>query len=87
MKNVPFTAKFSFSPVNTPELSAKSIKASDMSSTAAINIAHVGVHYRTQEALRDVNCIVKPGKLTGIFTQRCRQKYVDEGNVGLSSSN
>lgn len=67
MKNVPFTAKFPFSPVNTRELSAKSIKASDMSSTAAINIAHVGVHYRTQEALRDVNCIVKPGKLTGIF--------------------
>ncbi|BAY74656.1 ABC transporter ATP-binding protein [Nostoc linckia NIES-25] len=67
MKNVPFTAKFPFFPVNTPELSAKTIKASDMSSTAAINIAHVGVHYRTQEALRDVNCIIKPGRLTGIF--------------------
>ncbi|MBE9053736.1 metal ABC transporter ATP-binding protein [Nostocales cyanobacterium LEGE 11386] len=36
-------------------------------STASINIAHVGVQYRTQEALRDVNCVVKPGRLTGIF--------------------
>jgi len=35
--------------------------------TAAINISHLGVHYRTQEALRDVNCIVKAGRLTGIF--------------------
>ncbi|MBW4556501.1 MAG: metal ABC transporter ATP-binding protein [Trichormus sp. ATA11-4-KO1] len=33
----------------------------------SINIAHVGVQYRTQEALRDVNCVVKPGRLTGIF--------------------
>ncbi|MBC6432983.1 metal ABC transporter ATP-binding protein [Nostoc sp. HG1] len=46
---------------------AKTIKAFDMSSKAAISIAHLGVYYRTQEALRDVNCIVKPGKLTGIF--------------------
>ncbi|WP_416242419.1 metal ABC transporter ATP-binding protein [Anabaena cylindrica] len=38
-----------------------------MNSTAAINISHLGVHYRTQEALRDVNCIIKPGRLTGIF--------------------
>ena len=35
--------------------------------TPSINIAHVGVHYRTEEALRDVNCIVKPGRITGIF--------------------
>ncbi|WP_414756653.1 metal ABC transporter ATP-binding protein [Anabaena sp. CCY 9910] len=35
--------------------------------TATINISHLGVHYRTQEALRDVNCIVKPGRITGIF--------------------
>ncbi|MEA5617752.1 metal ABC transporter ATP-binding protein [Cronbergia sp. UHCC 0137] len=43
------------------------IKNIDMDSTAAINITHLGVRYRTQEALRDVNCIVKPGRLTGIF--------------------
>ncbi|HYW20735.1 MAG TPA: metal ABC transporter ATP-binding protein [Nodularia sp. (in: cyanobacteria)] len=35
--------------------------------TASINIARVGVHYRTAEALRDVNCIVKAGRITGIF--------------------
>ncbi len=35
--------------------------------TATINIAHLGVLYRTQEALREINCIVQPGRLTGIF--------------------
>jgi manganese/iron transport system ATP-binding protein len=38
-----------------------------MNSTVAINISHLGVHFRRQEALRDVNCIIKLGKLTGIF--------------------
>ncbi|RCJ25170.1 manganese ABC transporter ATP-binding protein [Nostoc minutum NIES-26] len=38
-----------------------------VATTASINIARVGVHYRTQEALRDVNCIVNLGRLTGIF--------------------
>jgi manganese/iron transport system ATP-binding protein len=38
-----------------------------MTATASIQIAHLGVSYRTQEALRDVSCIVKPGRLTGIF--------------------
>ncbi|MDJ0734213.1 MAG: metal ABC transporter ATP-binding protein [Nostocaceae cyanobacterium] len=33
----------------------------------SINISHLGVHYRTQEALSDVNCTIKPGRLTGIF--------------------
>lgn len=58
MKNVKFQAE---------KMSAQVIKAIDMPTAAAINIAHLGVHYRTQEALRDVNCIVKPGRLTGIF--------------------
>lgn len=35
--------------------------------TASINIAHLGVHYRTTEALTDVNCIIQPGRITGIF--------------------
>lgn len=39
----------------------------DTNATEAIQIAHLGVHYRVQEALRDVNCTVKPGRLTGIF--------------------
>jgi manganese/iron transport system ATP-binding protein len=38
-----------------------------MNSTAAINISHLGLHYRRQEALQDVNCIIKLRKLTGIF--------------------
>ncbi|UKO97503.1 metal ABC transporter ATP-binding protein [Nostoc sp. UHCC 0870] len=38
-----------------------------VTATTNINIAHLGVHYRTEEALRDINCIVKPGRLTGIF--------------------
>ncbi|WP_375539784.1 metal ABC transporter ATP-binding protein [Cylindrospermum sp. FACHB-282] len=46
---------------------AQAIKTIEMNSSAPINIAHLAVHYRTQEALRDVNCIVKPGRLTGIF--------------------
>jgi manganese/iron transport system ATP-binding protein len=32
-----------------------------------INITHLNVNYRTQEALRDINCTIKPGKITGIF--------------------
>jgi manganese/iron transport system ATP-binding protein len=67
MKNVSFSPKLSQYQRNVGELPAQVIEALDMSSTAAINIAHVGVHYRTEEALRDVNCIVKPGRLTGIF--------------------
>jgi manganese/iron transport system ATP-binding protein len=66
MKNVSFSPKFNLFQTNIGKLPTKVVKPIDMSS-AAINIAHLGVHYRTQEALRDVNCIVKPGKLTGIF--------------------
>ncbi|MBC1221321.1 metal ABC transporter ATP-binding protein [Nostoc sp. UCD121] len=66
MKNISFPAKFRLSQTKTEEAPAKTIKF-DMSSTAAISIAHLGVYYRTQEALRDVSCIIKPGKLTGIF--------------------
>ncbi|MEA5582441.1 metal ABC transporter ATP-binding protein [Nodularia harveyana UHCC-0300] len=39
----------------------------DTATTASISIAHVGVHYRAAEALRDVNCVVKSGRITGIF--------------------
>ncbi|BBD64779.1 ABC transporter ATP-binding protein [Nostoc commune NIES-4072] len=67
MKNVSFPAKLGLFQTKIEEMPAKTIKAFDTSSKAAISIAHLGVYYRTQEALRDVNCIVKPGKLTGIF--------------------
>ncbi|NJO31105.1 MAG: metal ABC transporter ATP-binding protein [Richelia sp. SL_2_1] len=33
----------------------------------SIKVAHVGVSYRSLEALVDINCIVKPGRLTGIY--------------------
>lgn len=39
----------------------------DKAANLAINISHLGVQYRMVEALRDVNCVVQPGKLTGIF--------------------
>lgn len=39
----------------------------DRMGTAAINVSHLGVQYRMVEALRNVNCLVQPGKLTGIF--------------------
>jgi manganese/iron transport system ATP-binding protein len=42
-------------------------KDTAIATTASINIAHVSVYYRTQEALRDVSCVVNPGRLTGIF--------------------
>lgn len=32
-----------------------------------INITHLSVSYRQQEVLSDINCIIKPGRLTGIF--------------------
>jgi manganese/iron transport system ATP-binding protein len=67
MKNLYLASQLSLSPKNTAGLPAQVAKSIDMSSTAPINITHLGVHYRIQEALRDVNCIVKPGRLTGIF--------------------
>ena len=67
MQNVSFYQKFSLSPQNKVDISTQVVKPSDLKSLTAINITHVGVHYRAQEALRDVNCIIKPGKITGIF--------------------
>ena len=48
---------------------AANVQKMDMNiaSAANINISHLGVQYRTQEALRDVNCTVRPGRLTGVF--------------------
>jgi len=34
---------------------------------ASIHIADLGVRYRGLEALEDVNCAIKPGRLTGIY--------------------
>lgn len=54
-------------PSQTNFASVSAMKDTFTPTNASINIAHVGVHYRTQEALTDINCIVKPGKVTGIF--------------------
>lgn len=67
MKSLFFDAKISLSPKQTKKIPRQPIAALEMNSLAAINIAHLGVHYRQQQALRDINCIIKPGKLTGIF--------------------
>ena len=67
MQNVSFYRKFSLSPKNQVDIPTQVIKSIDMNSSTAINITNVGVHYRTQEALGDVNCTIKPGRITGIF--------------------
>jgi manganese/iron transport system ATP-binding protein len=67
MQNVSFYQKFSLSPKNQVDILTQVIKSIDMNSSTAINITNVGVHYRTQEALRGVNCTIKPGRITGIF--------------------
>lgn len=33
----------------------------------SININHLGVRYRSLEALDNVSCVIKPGRLTGIY--------------------
>ncbi|AFZ55657.1 metal ABC transporter ATP-binding protein [Anabaena cylindrica FACHB-243] len=67
MQNVSFYQKISSLQRQVRAISEQTIKPIVMNPTAAINISHLGVHYRTQEALRDINCIIKPGRLTGIF--------------------
>jgi manganese/iron transport system ATP-binding protein len=32
-----------------------------------ICVSHLGVNYQDEEALRDINCIIQPGKITGVF--------------------
>ncbi|MFM2062049.1 MAG: Zinc import ATP-binding protein ZnuC [Cyanobacteriota bacterium] len=67
MQNISFYQKLSPLRRHEQETPVQTRKSIDMNSSAAINISHLGVQYRTQEALRDVNCIIKPGRLTGIF--------------------
>ncbi|BAY89087.1 metal ABC transporter ATP-binding protein [Tolypothrix sp. LEGE 11397] len=67
MRSVSFYKKFSLAPREFWGSPTQVIQNHEMKSTEGIYISHLGVHYRTQEALRDVNCIIEPGKLTGIF--------------------
>ncbi|NEP40701.1 MAG: metal ABC transporter ATP-binding protein [Okeania sp. SIO2H7] len=41
--------------------------AKDMNSPNAITVSHLGVHYRTVEALRDITFQLQPGRVTGII--------------------
>ena len=43
------------------------LTAALLDASATIKISQVGVQYRTVEALRNVNCVVAPGRLTGII--------------------
>jgi manganese/iron transport system ATP-binding protein len=43
------------------------VKNIDTDAVTAINITNLGVYYRSHEALRDVSCTIKPGRLTGIY--------------------
>lgn len=67
MISISFYKKNSQAPKPTREVPGQVIQTHQMKSTEGISITHLGVHYRTQEALRDVNCFIEPGKLTGIF--------------------
>ena len=39
----------------------------DMNLSTTINITSLSVNYRAQKALIDINCIIKSGRITGIF--------------------
>lgn len=67
MKTVSFYPKFPLAKSKADEMPLEVVKDTHKNPTEVINIAHLGVHYRTQEALRDVNCTIKSGRLTGIF--------------------
>jgi manganese/iron transport system ATP-binding protein len=67
MENVSLYRKLGLFEKQVVTRPAPAKKTMDTNTTAVINISQLGVHYRTQEALRDVNCVVTPGKITGIF--------------------
>ncbi|MFB2772509.1 metal ABC transporter ATP-binding protein [Pelatocladus sp. BLCC-F211] len=51
----------------TVEMPSAEIQTNENNPSNAITVAHLSVYYRTVEALTDINCIIKPGQLTGIF--------------------
>jgi manganese/iron transport system ATP-binding protein len=69
MKTLTFLPQPSIIGQSSEEVPAANLLTRNMDSTGtgAINVSHLGVQYRTVEALRDINCVVQPGKLTGIF--------------------
>jgi manganese/iron transport system ATP-binding protein len=71
MKPVTLQPKFPLFKTKTGEMpvveTIHSTSRCQNDATAVISIAHMKVHYRTVEALTDINCVVMPGRLTGIF--------------------
>lgn len=68
MKTLTFLPQPSILGHSSEEIAANLVtRNKDIAAYSAINISHLGVQYRMVEALRDVNCVVQPGKLTGIF--------------------
>jgi manganese/iron transport system ATP-binding protein len=67
MQNISFYQKISLLQRESQATPVQAKKSIDMSDKGSIQISHLAVKYRTQEALRDVNCTIQPGKLTGIF--------------------
>ncbi|BAZ40774.1 ABC transporter ATP-binding protein [Calothrix sp. NIES-4101] len=50
------------------EITAQSVaKNLEIESVLGINITDISVYYRTQAALQNISCNVKPGRLTGIY--------------------
>ncbi|NJL62961.1 MAG: metal ABC transporter ATP-binding protein [Methylacidiphilales bacterium] len=45
----------------------KALAKLDAGAVFGINVTDISVYYRTQAALRDISCEVKPGRLTGIY--------------------
>ncbi|MBV6625098.1 MAG: metal ABC transporter ATP-binding protein [Rivularia sp. (in: Bacteria)] len=57
-----------FSPDDNPnQQRVYNIQDAAILHNASINVVHVGVRYRSLEALRDVSCVIKPGRLTGVY--------------------
>lgn len=67
MKTLTFLPQPSIVRNSSEEIAANLVIRNKDIAASAINISHLGVQYRMVEALRDVNCVVQPGKLTGIF--------------------
>lgn len=65
MQNISFYQKMGLSQ-QKPQAAAFNINQ-NLNMNPVISISHLGVHYRNQQALADVNCVIKPGRITGIF--------------------
>jgi manganese/iron transport system ATP-binding protein len=67
METLSFYPKFLNSRTNSSHRPQEVVKNQDIDKAKAVNISHLGVHYRKQEALRGVSCVIQSGRLTGIF--------------------